>query len=290
MADIEIPDEARAAFVPLLNAIADQQHEHLCNCGAYPDGCVSEASYTRESLVAGLYNAESGLEEAWRQGWRPTTDLPGPASMVRDLLQAVYPGDPMPDRPLDTIWDHLIEQVTQQTARMDVRVAERDDALTMVFEQGTRYRAEIAALRAEAAAATRTATYRGEVIAHLDAEVETLRQALRREETDSALLTDRLAELVMEVGGPVPEDRAEALSILQNALQCGLWLIAEARHKGSVFRAEADRFYAVMQAIHIQLDRLDESGQDFDTDTIRATLLANGVENERRAASLRGEA
>lgn len=165
----------------------------------------------------------------------------------------------------------------------------------------------------EVAAAVRTAEHRGEIIAHLEAETETLRQALRREETDSALLTDRLSEMVLEIGGPVPEDRADALSILQNALQCGLWLIAEARwnatirqavererdrarqdrdealNEADVLREDAARYYAVLQAIHTQLNRLDESGQDYTTDTIRATLLVNGVENERRAASLGGE-
>lgn len=39
------------------------------------------------------------------------------ASMVRDLLQTVYPGDPMPDRPLDTVWEHLLDQVRQQETR-----------------------------------------------------------------------------------------------------------------------------------------------------------------------------
>lgn len=32
-------------------------------------------------------------------------------SCVRDLLDAVYPGDPMPDRPLDTVWEHLLNAV-----------------------------------------------------------------------------------------------------------------------------------------------------------------------------------
>jgi hypothetical protein len=40
-------------------------------------------------------------------------------SMVRDLLAAVYPGDPMPDRPLDTVWEHLLEQVRKTRVRLD---------------------------------------------------------------------------------------------------------------------------------------------------------------------------
>lgn len=37
-------------------------------------------------------------------------------SMIRDLAQAIYPGDPMPDRPLDTVWNHLLDQVRAATA------------------------------------------------------------------------------------------------------------------------------------------------------------------------------
>lgn len=82
-------------------------------------------------------------------------------SCVRDLLQAVYPGDPMPDRPLDTVWKHLLEQVTKRTAELDEqraraerRMTERDEALTKrdgaltkLYKQGTRDREEIAYLR-----------------------------------------------------------------------------------------------------------------------------------------------
>jgi hypothetical protein len=43
---------------------------------------------------------------------------------VRDLLSAVYPGDPMPDRPLDTIWAHLLDQVRNRTSQLDESRAE----------------------------------------------------------------------------------------------------------------------------------------------------------------------
>lgn len=49
-------------------------------------------------------------------------------SMVRDLLQAVYPGDPMPDRPLDTVWNHLLEQAGKLSAERDEALKERDTA------------------------------------------------------------------------------------------------------------------------------------------------------------------
>lgn len=35
----------------------------------------------------------------------------GQSTCVSDLYSAVYPGDSWPDRPLDTIWEHLLEQV-----------------------------------------------------------------------------------------------------------------------------------------------------------------------------------
>lgn len=49
-------------------------------------------------------------------------------SMVRDLLQAVYPGDPMPDRPLDTVWNHLMEQAGKLSAERDEALKQRDTA------------------------------------------------------------------------------------------------------------------------------------------------------------------
>jgi hypothetical protein len=57
--------------------------------------------------------------------------------MVRDLLQAFYPGDPMPDRPLDTIWEHLLDQVRQQETRYHALAA-----------SAVRDREEVKALRA----------------------------------------------------------------------------------------------------------------------------------------------
>jgi hypothetical protein len=48
---------------------------------------------------------------------------------------------------------------------------------------------------------------------------------------------------------------------------------------------EADRLYRVLAAIHRQLDRLDETGKELDTDTIRATLFANGIERPRLPAA-----
>jgi len=40
----------------------------------------------------------------------------GQSDCVSDLYSIVYPGDSWPDRPLDTIWEHLLEQVRKAFA------------------------------------------------------------------------------------------------------------------------------------------------------------------------------
>jgi hypothetical protein len=56
--------------------------------------------------------------------------------LTRELYQAVYPGDAWPDRPLDTVWNHLLEQIRAQSAQQlvlraaTIRAADRADDAT----------------------------------------------------------------------------------------------------------------------------------------------------------------
>lgn len=56
--------------------------------------------------------------------------------LARELYQAVYPGDAWPDRPADTMWTHLLEQVRTQAAQQlalraaALKAADRAEAVT----------------------------------------------------------------------------------------------------------------------------------------------------------------
>ena len=69
-----------------------------------------------EALRAELEQHRSGESYEIGENYGRTTQA---NSCVRDLLEAVYPGDPMPDRSLDTVWTHLLEKVRVDSADVD---------------------------------------------------------------------------------------------------------------------------------------------------------------------------
>lgn len=54
---------------------------------------------------------ESAVKWKFRQDGYDEGHRIGQTTCVRELYEAFYPGDSWPDRPLDTIWEHLLEQV-----------------------------------------------------------------------------------------------------------------------------------------------------------------------------------
>jgi hypothetical protein len=83
------------------------------------------------------YLAANGLTPPGTAAALPVLDTTQADECVRDLLQAVYPGDPMPDRPLDTIWNHLLEQVRRYVNELDeMRRRDAEYTASLRGEQG----------------------------------------------------------------------------------------------------------------------------------------------------------
>ena len=118
MADLyDIPDEA---WIDVVAAVGWDESNELwpvlqkAVAAALPILNTARDAET-EAMRTELEQHRSGESYEVGENYGRTTQA---NSCVRDLLQAVYPGDPMPDRPLDTIWEHLLEQVRRlATAR-----------------------------------------------------------------------------------------------------------------------------------------------------------------------------
>lgn len=113
----DIPDEAVEAAHDISwgGEQVNRQHIRLMLAAALPVLNTARDAET-EAMRTELEQHRSGESYEIGENYGRTTQA---NSCVRDLLEAVYPGDPMPDRPLDTVWNHLLERVRVDSADVD---------------------------------------------------------------------------------------------------------------------------------------------------------------------------
>lgn len=110
----------------------------------------------------------------------------GQEECVRDLYGAIYGNDSWPDRPLDTIWEHLLEQVRKGPTGFAVEIARAvklptdTDPAVLLAEVRSRFKGTVRAVVGHAYMNGYNACECGESFANLDRwtrHVEDLREA-----------------------------------------------------------------------------------------------------------------
>lgn len=109
-----------------LTALGLQVQEYLLNKRAAEEHARDEARAAKFAAEQKIY------EEAYAAGQSQML-----ARCVSDLLQAVYPGDPHPDRPNDTIFKTLVENIRTYLAGRRVTTSQVE-ATTEAFHDTTK--------------------------------------------------------------------------------------------------------------------------------------------------------